>query len=120
MIISYGKERKPAMLKEKLNLNKDKAQKLLLNQLFKESIGNPKLEYSLISELIHKCSSYEDYMWTLYKKSEVECLSELTFLLQEIAILEPQLAWSCLIKQKKYAKEYRERYNRSKYILAAK
>ena len=46
MIISYGKERKPAMLKEKLNLNKDKAQKLLLNQSFKESIGNPKLEYS--------------------------------------------------------------------------
>ena len=101
-----------------LKLDQSKAAKWLSREDSKNAIGNLKLECHLISELIHKCSSYEESMWALYKESRIICLSTITSLLQDISILEPQLSWSCLLKQRKYAREYNDRHHRSKYILA--
>ena len=102
-----------------LKLDQLKAAKWLSREDSKNAIGNLKLECHLISELIHKCSSYEESMWALFKEPRKTCLLNITLLLQEISIVEPQLSWSCLLKQKKYAKEYNERHRRSKFISTA-
>ena len=103
-----------------LKLDKRKARQWLSRSDSINAIGNSKLECHLISELIHKCSSYEESMWTLFKEPRTICLLTITSLLQEISVVEPQLSWSCLLKQKKYAKEYNDRHRRSKFISTAK
>jgi len=108
------------MLKENLKFDKKAAQIFITKKKLLGALGNPKLESNLISELMHKYSSYENSMWVLFKESKTDSLSLITFLLQEIALLEPELAWSCLIKQKKYSREYSDRHHRSKYILETK
>ena len=108
------------MLKENLKFDKKAAQTFITEQKLLGALGNPKLESNLISELMHKYSSYEECMWALFKESKTDSLSLITFLLQEITLLEPELAWSCLIKQKKYSKEYTDRHHRSKFIVDTK
>jgi hypothetical protein len=106
------------MKKIDLKLDKQNAQSLLLKTDFKNSARDLDRESHLISQLIHNSSNYEQLMWVLFQEPKATCMLEITSLLQEITILEPQLAWSCLMKQKKYDKEYKDRHHRSKYILA--
>ena len=58
------------MLKENLKFDKKAAQTFITEQKLLGALGNPKLESNLISEPMHKYSSYEECMWALFKESK--------------------------------------------------
>ncbi len=107
-------------IKENLNLNlnlnadinylsiKNKHKKDDFSQLNENNINK-----TIIFELIHKHSNYEDIMWNFWKQDKKSCIKEITNLLIEISKLDKMLTWDCKDVAVYYESNYDTKHKKS-------
>ena len=61
---------------------------------------------TIINELIHNHSNYENIMWNFWKQDKNTCIKEMTKLLVQISKLDKMLSWDCQDTIAKYENNY--------------
>ena len=102
-------------IKENLTLNPDIDYLLIKNKHTNSlsydisSVNENKTNKTIIFEIIHMHSNYENIMWNFWKQEKKSCIKEMTNLLFEISKLDRMLTWDCQDVLAYYENDYEKR-----------
>ena len=68
---------------------------------------------TIIYELIHNHSNYENIMWNFWKQDKITCIEEMTKLLVQISNLDTMLSWDCLDTVACYEDDYDTKHKKA-------
>lgn len=109
-------------IKENLTLNPDIDYLLIKNKHTNSlsydisSVNENKTNKTIIFEIIHMHSNYENIMWNFWKQEKKSCIKEMTNLLFEISKLDKMLTWDCQDVLAYYENDYETHHKKSQLV----
>ena len=88
-----------------------------IKKTLKESSQYHFTEQDLVYSILHKCSNYDEVVWSLYACDDSQFIhSQIKQALVEISNIDSSLTWACMEILERYKSQFMIRKKKSSYI----
>ena len=89
-----------------------------IKKSLKESSKNHFTEQDLVYSILHKCSNYDEVVWSLYACDDSQFIDrQIKNALIEISNIDSSLTWACMEVLERYKSQFKIRKKKSSHII---